>query len=42
MPVFVLTTFENCWCFKNGYLKDGSASIGNGNGFKMGGSDKES
>ncbi len=35
----VNTTYENCWCFKNGYLKDGSASIGNGNGFKMGGSD---
>ncbi len=33
----VNTTYENCWCFKNGYLKDGSASQGNGNGFKMGG-----
>jgi hypothetical protein len=35
----VSTTLENCWCFMNGYLKDGSASTGNGNGFKMGGSD---
>ena len=35
----ITTTFENCWCFKNGYLKDGSAGSGNGNGFKMGGSD---
>ena len=35
----VTTTLENCWVFMNGYLKDGSPSIGNGNGFKMGGSD---
>jgi len=35
----VNTTLENCWAFKNGYLKDGSQSAGNGNGFKMGGSD---
>jgi hypothetical protein len=35
----VTTTLENCWCFKNGYLKNGSASTGNGNGYKMGGSD---
>jgi hypothetical protein len=35
----VNTRLENCWCFKNGYRKDGSASSGNGNGFKMGGSD---
>jgi hypothetical protein len=35
----VTTTLENCWVFMNGYLKDGSASTGNGNGFKMGGSD---
>jgi hypothetical protein len=34
----VNTTYENCWCFKNGYLKNGTASQGNGNGFKMGGS----
>jgi hypothetical protein len=33
------TTLENCWSFNNGYLNDGSASSGNGNGFKMGGSD---
>jgi hypothetical protein len=38
----VTTTLENCWCFKNGYRKDGSASTGNGNGFKMGGSDDKS
>jgi hypothetical protein len=35
----VTTTLENCWCFNNGYLKNGSASSGNGNGFKLGGSD---
>jgi hypothetical protein len=35
----VSTTLENCWCFMNGYLKSGAASTGNGNGFKMGGSD---
>ena len=35
----ISTTLENCWCFMNGYLKDGNASIGNGNGYKMGGSD---
>jgi hypothetical protein len=35
----VSTRLEDCWCFKNGYRKDGSASSGNGNGFKMGGSD---
>jgi len=36
----ITTTFENCWSFMNGYLKDGSPiSTGNGNGFKMGGSD---
>jgi len=34
----VTTTYENCWAFKAGYLKDGSIAInGNGNGFKMGG-----
>jgi Right handed beta helix region/Protein of unknown function (DUF1565) len=31
------TTYDSCWCFMNGYLKSGSASVGNGNGFKMGG-----
>jgi hypothetical protein len=35
----VSTRLENCWCFKNGYRKNGSESTGNGNGFKMGGSD---
>jgi hypothetical protein len=35
----VTTRLENCWCFNNGYRADGSASTGNGNGFKMGGSD---
>ncbi len=34
------TTLNNCWAFKNGYLKSGAiATSGNGNGFKMGGSD---
>jgi hypothetical protein len=35
----VSTRLENCWTFKNGYRKDGTAGTGNGNGFKMGGSD---
>jgi hypothetical protein len=35
----VTTTLESCWCFSNGYLKDGSVSAGNGNGYKTGGSD---
>ncbi len=36
----VSTTLDSCWAFKNGYLKDGTiAANGNGNGFKMGGSD---
>jgi hypothetical protein len=34
------TIIENCWCFSNGYLKNGNAGTGNGNGFKMGGGDK--
>jgi hypothetical protein len=34
----VTTTFENCWVMKAGYLKNGSAGSGNGNGFKMGSS----
>jgi len=38
----VNTTYENCWAFKNGYLKDANSSVhGNGNGFKMGGSDNK-
>lgn len=32
------TTYENCWAFRNGFLKNGSESKGNGNGFKLGGS----
>jgi hypothetical protein len=36
----VNTTYDHCWAFKAGYLKDGSVCPGgNGNGFKMGGSD---
>jgi hypothetical protein len=37
----VTTTLENCWTWKNGYLKDGVTTYAsmNGNGFKMGGSD---
>lgn len=37
----VTTIIENCWSFKNGYLKDGSnpGTQSNGNGFKMGGGD---
>ena len=35
----ITTTYENCWAFKNGYLKDGSTGAGDGNGFKTGGSD---
>jgi len=34
----VNTTYENCWAFKAGYLKDGTQGAGNGNGFKMGSS----
>ena len=33
------TMIVNCWSFMNGYLIDGSVGTGNGNGFKMGGSD---
>lgn len=35
----VTTVLDNCWVFRNGYLKGGSPSSGNGNGIKMGGSD---
>jgi hypothetical protein len=37
----VSTVLENCWTFKNGYLKNGAdgGSNANGQGFKMGGSD---
>ncbi|HLP14753.1 MAG TPA: right-handed parallel beta-helix repeat-containing protein, partial [Bacteroidota bacterium] len=37
----MVTIIENCWCFANGYLKSGKAGTGNGNGFKMGGGDKD-
>jgi hypothetical protein len=37
----VSTILINCWCFSNGYLSDGSPSSGNGNGYKMGGSDNK-
>lgn len=35
----VSTSYSNCWSIKNGYLKDGTRSAGDGNGFKTGGSD---
>ncbi len=35
----VSTILDSCWCFMNGYLKNGAASSGNGNGFEMGGGD---
>ena len=35
----ITTTYVNCWAFRNGYLKDGSLGVGDGNGFKTGGSD---
>jgi len=35
----ITTMYENCWSIENGYLKDGSPSGGDGNGFKTGGSD---
>jgi hypothetical protein len=42
----VTTTYENCWAFKNGYIKiknaagsDSTTGPMNGNGFKTGGSD---
>lgn len=35
----ISTTYENCWSYKNGYLKTGAVSGGDGNGFKTGGSD---
>ena len=37
----VTTTYENCWSIRNGYLKDGTVSGGDGNGFKTGGSDNK-
>lgn len=35
----ITTILNRCWIFKNGFLKGGAASSGNGNGFKLGGSD---
>lgn len=35
----ITTTYENCWAIKNGYLKNGTKGLGDGNGFKTGGSD---
>lgn len=35
----VTTTYENSWAIRNGYQENGSASGGDGNGFKTGGSD---
>ncbi|MFC5282053.1 right-handed parallel beta-helix repeat-containing protein [Pedobacter alpinus] len=35
----VNTTYEDCWAFGNGLLKDGTKGQGDGNGFKTGGSD---
>jgi hypothetical protein len=35
------TTIKNSWAMKNGYLKNGAASTGNGSGFKMGGSNND-
>lgn len=35
----VTTTHENCWAIDNGKLKNGSVGVGDGNGFKTGGSD---
>ena len=37
----VVTTLDSCWSFRNGYLKTGATSgvNGDGNGFKLGGSD---
>ncbi|MEX1381760.1 right-handed parallel beta-helix repeat-containing protein, partial [Lutibacter sp.] len=37
----ITTTYENCWAIDNGFLKDGSVSGGDGNGFKTGGSDNK-
>lgn len=37
----ITTYYENCWAFKNGYLKSGAVSGGDGNGFKTGGSDNK-
>lgn len=36
ITAFEAITFENCWAFNNGYSASG-ASLGDGNGFKIGG-----
>ncbi|MBW2961757.1 right-handed parallel beta-helix repeat-containing protein [Mesonia aestuariivivens] len=35
----ITTTYMNCWAINNGYLEDGTPGLGDGNGFKTGGSD---
>ncbi len=35
----ITTVYENCWAIRNGKLKSGANSGGDGNGFKTGGSD---
>ncbi|MEI8635135.1 hypothetical protein P4S72_29960 [Vibrio sp. PP-XX7] len=35
----VTTTWEYSWMIRNGYQKNGSLGVGDGNGFKTGGSD---
>lgn len=35
----ISTSYEDCWAFNNGMLKDGKLTGGDGNGFKTGGSD---
>jgi len=37
----ITTTYENCWAIRNGLLKDGTVGVGDGNGFKTGGSDNK-
>ena len=35
----ITTTYEDCWAIDNGKLQDGTVGVGDGNGFKTGGSD---
>jgi hypothetical protein len=35
----ITTTYINCWAFRNGYNESDAAGVGDGNGFKTGGSD---
>nr|WP_246439068.1 Ig-like domain-containing protein [Teredinibacter franksiae] len=35
----ITTTYENCWAIDNGKNKSGTVGLGDGNGFKTGGSD---